>query len=219
MNERQISAAPTGKTEAAIRHHSTFARHVLRRVAAISMAIVLAACSTDNTPFEGIFGEGTAPPSCPDVRILAAATTMTQFAGDGGQDLTDIVAEARLAEFDANCIQDVDPETGIGMVTVEISPGIEAARGPANRDGTATFPYFVSITDTERNILNKQVFNVTVVFERNAFRVRSFDRPVSLNIPIKPPVTGASYIVYLGLQLTEGDIEYNTRVGPALLGS
>lgn len=218
MNDPRIPTASTSNSDAAGAQFRT-PRRTAGRIAAFGAALLLVACSTDNTPFEGMFGEGSAPPSCPDVRILAAATTLTQFADDGGRDLTDIVAEARLDEFQANCIQDVDPETGVGTVTVEVSPGIEAARGPANRDGTATFPYFVSITDAERNILNKQVFRMTVAFERNSFRQKSFDIPVSLNIPIKPPLSGSSYIVYLGMQLTEQDIDYNNRVGPALLGS
>lgn len=189
------------------------------RRAFITLAVLtLAGCSTAGTPFEGMFSDPT-PPSCPDVRILGGASTQTQFAAGGGQDLTDITAEARFTSFNANCIEDIDPDTGIGTITVELNARFDVVRGPANSTGTATFPYFVTVTDREQNVINKNVFNMNVGFQRNAFRVKALDDTVALVIPIRGERKGADFIVYLGLQLTELDLEYNRRIGPALLGS
>lgn len=181
-----------------------------------ALALVVGACSTYGTPLEGIFGEAT-PPSCPDVRILSKAVSKTNFVDTSGRDLTDIDAEARLADFQALCLEDIDGETGVGNVTVELTTAFQAVKGPANRTGSSSFSYFVTLIDEEQNILSKNVFDVGVGFEGNTFRKIVFDEPVILKIPIKPPLRGAMFSVYIGMQLSEEDLRYNERVGQTLL--
>lgn len=176
----------------------------------------VAACSTSGTPFEGMFGD-VLPPSCPDVRILAQAVSNTQFVEGAGRDLTDINAEARLADFQALCQEETDDETGIGTVTVELTTAFVAVRGPANQTRDASFPYFVSLIDEEQNVISKNVFDVVIDFQGNAFRTTVFDEPVVLRIPIRPPLRGSMFSIYLGMQLTEEDLRYNDRIGPTLL--
>lgn len=180
------------------------------------MVVMLSACSTYGTPLEGMFGEST-PPSCPDVRILAKAVSKTKFIDTSGRDVTDIDSEARLADFQALCVEDIDKDTGVGNVTVELTTAFQAARGPANTSGKAQFPYFVSLIDEERNIISKNVFEVAIGFERNAFKTTVFDEPVVLKIPISPPQRGSMFSIYIGMQLTEDDLQYNERIGASLL--
>lgn len=185
---------------------------------AVCASLLLAACSTDGTPFEGMFGDPPLPPRCPKVRVLQEAAGVTQFIDGPGRDLTDVVAEARIADFQARCLYDVDDETGEGEVAVEIRVGIEAARGPADSDGRAEFPYFVSIADEDRNVLTKSVFRMPFRFTANAFRLVKFDEPLLLRIPIEPPQRGDRYLIYIGLQLTREEYEYNKNNMPSLLG-
>lgn len=179
--------------------------------------LMVAACSTDGGPFEGMFGDPPLPPKCPSVRILQEAASVTVFTDGPGRDLTDVIAEGKIEDFFARCLYDVDDETGEGEVAVELSVTIEAARGPANTEGEAVFPYFVSITDKDRTVLNKSVFGLDVRFAKNAFRVLRQDEPILLRIPLSPPQKGDQFSIYIGLQLTPEQLEYNKRNLPALL--
>jgi len=149
------------------------------------------------------------PPPCPTVSILGNAERVTQFSPGPGRDLIDITAEAKIHDFQARCIYDVDDETGIGQVHVELSVGISAARGAANTNGSAEIPYFVSVTGHDKAVMSKNIFTITALFEGNRYRVSAYDEPVVLSIPIKAPQTGLDFLIYIGFQLTPEQLEYN----------
>ena len=153
-----------------------------------------------------------APPPCPSVSILADSERITVFRQGIGQDLTDVDMEAQIDDFVANCIYDVDAETGIGQIDIELSLGVVVARGPANISGVAEVPYFVTLTTYEKELVSKGIFSIPVSFEGNRYRLSVFDEPVVLNIPIEPPKDGFNYRVYVGLQLTPEQLLYNQTV-------
>lgn len=187
------------------------------RLLAAILVLGLGACAGQN--LAGVFGGRTLPPDCPDVRILSDAATHTRFADGDGRDLTDIVAEARLDGFQANCREKIDARTKSREVTLELAAIFDVIRGPASTGNAATFQYFVAITDLDRNVLGKEVFDLPVSFERNSFRSTVQDTSVVLLIPMAPSDSGSSYLVYLGLQLSDRDLDHNRKIGPALLGS
>jgi len=190
----------------------------LSAVAALCAVLLVGACDTEGTPLEGMFGDAPLPPKCPTVKILREAIRVTQFKDDVGRDLTDVTGEARIADFSARCLYSVDDETGKGEVGVELTVAMEVARGPANDAGIADFPYFVSITDKQKNILTKRVVPFHVQFKKNAFQLALIDQPLLLRIPIKPPTKGDAFLIYIGLQLTPEQLDYNAKNSPALLG-
>ncbi|NQV45742.1 MAG: hypothetical protein HQ501_12595, partial [Rhodospirillales bacterium] len=103
----------------------------------ILMGLMTSACGMT----DGIFAPPPPPPPCPSVSILGNAERVTQFRTGPGRDLTDITVEARIDDFIARCIYDVDEDTGVGQVHVELSLGVTAARGAANEKGFAEIPY------------------------------------------------------------------------------
>lgn len=186
-----------------MRYHIPFSR--LKSIfVPVAMGLILTACEIVDDVFEA-----PPPPPCPTVSVLANGERVTQFSEGPGRDLIDISAEARIDDFLARCIYDVDEETGVGQVHVELSLAITADRGAANTSGIAEIPYFVSITDLNKAVLSKSNFRIIAVFEGNRYRVSAFDEPVILSMPIEPPLTGRDYLIYVGFQLTPEQLEYN----------
>lgn len=154
-----------------------------------------------------------APPPCPSVSILADAERLTVFRSGPGRDPTDVDTEVQIDDFVARCIYDVDEETGIGRIDIEFSLGIAAARGPANTSGVSDIPYFLAVTTLDKQLINKGVFSMLLSFEGNRYRLTAYDRPVILTIPIEPPNDGYDYRIYVGLQLTPDQLDYNRLLG------
>lgn len=175
-----------------------------RVIAVVLMGLTGTACGV----VTGVFDKPI-PPSCPSVSILSNAERVTIFRPGPGRDLIDITAEARIDDFIARCLYDVDEETGIGRVNVELSLGMTAARGAANVDGVAEFDYFVTLMKLDKTILTKNTFTVFAPFKGNRFRLSAYDEPVILTIPIEPPQTGQDFLIYVGFQLTPDQLQYN----------
>ena len=94
-----------------------------------------------------------------------------------------------------------------------MAPVMVAIRGPANHDREAQFDYFVSVVDSERDVLNKQIFGVTVKFPGNLTRVSLTDNdpPVTVDIPLAAGRDATDYQIFVGFQLTPDELEYNRR--------
>ena len=172
------------------------------RAAAI-LLLAVAACT--------VFQEEEPPPSCPRISILGDAATLTKFRPGPGRDLTDVLYEGVVSGVTGSCAYANDGKRANRALSMKVALVIEAARGPANRDGRAAFPYFVGITDSSRNVLNKQRFNVTAVFPGNRARLVVTDNPVALEIPVKAGQSGQDFEIFVGFQLSRAELEYNRR--------
>lgn len=193
--------------------NSIFHKRILVRTSLFGIALLgVAACgSLDNAnPF--VSAEDELPPPCPSVSILAHAERLTIFRPGDGRDLIDIDSEAQIEDFIANCIYDVDSETGVGHIDIELSLGVIVSRGPANTSQAADIPYFVTITTHDKKLLSKGSFIIPVGFAGNRYKVSLFDEPVVMTIPIEPPKIGYDFRVYVGFQLTREQLVYNQTV-------
>lgn len=148
------------------------------------------------------------PPPCPRVSILGEAANLTHFAQGPGQDLTDVDYEAAVTDVRSECRALGEDQRA---VVVALAPVISATRGPANTDRSARFEYFVSVTDGDRNILNVVRFPVSVAFTGNRTRVTVVDDdpPVTVDLPDRAGTSPAAYQIFVGLQLTPQELEYN----------
>jgi hypothetical protein len=176
--------------------------------------IGLTACGSVNDINPFVSAEDELPPPCPSVSILANAERITIFRAGDGQDLIDIDTEAQIDDFVANCIYDVDDETGYGQIDIELNLGVTASRGPANTSKIADLPYFVTITTVGKQLLSKGNFIIPIGFEGNRYKVSTYDEPVLMTIPIEPPKIGYDFRIYLGFQLTPKQLEYNLTAPP-----
>jgi hypothetical protein len=158
-----------------------------------------------------MFQEEEPPPPCPRISILGAAATLSKFRPGPGRDLIDVLYEGVLTNVTGSCAYADGGKRANRTLSMEVALVVTAARGPANRDGRATFPYFVGITDSSRNVLNKQRFSVTVTFPGNRNRLVITDNPVTLEIPVKAGQGGQDFQIFVGFQLSREELEYNRR--------
>ncbi len=123
--------------------------------------LALVGCETSDLPFVDkpiILG-------CPNFFVLEDAATLTQFRDGPGRDITDILVNAEMGEIRLGCLSKVDNDTNSGTLELDLSPIILAEMGAANVDSNAILPYFVIITDPDKNILYREELDMNISFE------------------------------------------------------
>jgi hypothetical protein len=184
----------------------------LARAATLTGVLLLAGCSGYGTVYDKFFGDNLPPPACPEVWVLADGVALIKFRPGDGRDLTDVIFSGEILGVDATCAYERDRETLVGSVTVEVAVNVRAERGPADRKRHAALPYFVSLIDAERKLVQKHRFEIAVEFPGNLTRVRvRDDPPVTLTIPLKADQRGDLFQVYVGFQLTKDELEFSRK--------
>ena len=146
-------------------------------------------------------GDDGRPPPCPEVVNVTGAMNLVRF-NDRGRDLTDIVFEAQIRDTALICVYDE------GAIESDMRLTIEAMRGPANPERLARFAYFVAIATRDKEILAREEFPLEVPFPGNQTRIAAVEE-ISQRIPLKRDENGNDYIIYVGLALRPGELEYN----------
>ena len=155
----------------------------------VALAFVgLAACSSDDEVYN----------PCPRIVVVKDAQTQVRFIGDG-RDLTDVAFEARIDGNGIACEYD-DAE-----IEVEMQVRLEVARGPAAPREGADVSYFVAVARSDRAILAREEFGLSLDMPGNNTRVVALD-DVSPTIPLRAGETGADYLIYLGLSLSDDEL-------------
>lgn len=145
-----------------------------------------------------------APGPCPPIVAVDDASSMTRFT-PGGTDLTDVLFEVGVDDVRYGCEYD-----GKQAINLDATVVLIGSRGPANTTGTADFSYFIAVATTDRQILARQDFPVSIPFRGNLTRVRLTDS-VQMRIPLQEGQTGANYRIFIGLDITEEELSYNRR--------
>lgn len=163
----------------------------LRRLGgAVVLTIVAAGCASDE-----------APPPCPQIVVVKDAARQVRFVGDG-RDLTDVVFEARIDGAGVACEYDDN------VIEVDMRVRLEAVRGPAAAEDLAKLSYFVAIARLDQTVLAHEEFDSTVPLPGNQTRA-AVEEEVSPRIPIDFQETGNNYRIYIGLALSEEELQYN----------
>jgi hypothetical protein len=142
------------------------------------------------------------PGPCPVATQVSDAARLTRFT-EGSGDLSDVQFEVAIENVAYAC--EYDGDEAVDMV---VTVTLVALEGPANVQGTADFHYFVAVATSDRQILAREDFPVSAPFEGNLTRVR-ITETIEPRIPLRPNETGANYRVFVGLAVTEAELEYN----------
>ena len=177
----------------------------LRTAAAAALgALALAGCSTFEKPV--------APPPCPRFATVTDAGTLTRFVGNG-RDLTDVDFAAAIGQIQGECSY-----ATAGRVTMTLHVPFIAERGPGNKDGKASFDYFVAVATTANEVPEggRVAFSLAIPFHDQQTRNGGTEEIEQL-IPLKPGDSGSNYIVYVGFALSEAELAYNRQTPSAPL--
>ena len=166
-----------------------------RPAGAIVLALALSGC--------GMFGSSERTPPCPKVFLANEISTLTRFRPGGGRDITDVAFQVDLAGYSGSCKYEKT------KLTVTLDVNFAVARGPAGGP-TADFEYFVAIPKLYPSDAAKREFDVAFRFPQNAGRGQ-FQDEVEIDVPLASRNTGPSNEIYVGLQLTPEELEYNRK--------
>ncbi len=167
------------------------------RAGALGASLALASCGVagSNDPLPQSSG-------CPTGLVLADASEATDFRDGPGRDLSDVVAQVRIADIAVACSHDRQG------VRVDLQVAIGAERGPANRAGRHEAGYFVALVDPDGNVLRRDSFRVAFVWPENRMRVGVVE-------DLEPRLANVSrdrapgYRIWVGLQLSEEQLARN----------
>ena len=166
------------------------------------VAVALAAC-------DRIATSGLPPASCPRVTILQDGADLTRFREGAGQDLSVMVADARIQGLNASC----DYGQRGTVVNVSLTVQFQVERGPAAR-GPVSLPWFVIVTNADdESVVQRRAYEMGVTFRPNVTRTSTTSPPVRMTFPIRDGRRATDYNVRIAFQLTEQELEYNRRRG------
>lgn len=164
----------------------------VNKSAAILLPLFLWACSGDD--------EAALP--CPRIVVVQDAAKQVKFDGPG-RDLTDVIFEARIGGSGIECDYDDD------AIEVEIQVRVEAARGPAAKSEQVDISYFVAIARrSDQSVVARESFVMTIPLEGNRTRMAAVE-DLTPRIPLRGEETGAMYRIYVGLELSPEEMQYN----------
>ena len=170
---------------------------------------------------------------CPGVGVIKDAATVTKFLPGAGRSEKDLLYYGEITDARVSCVHDLrryavpqavlaglsDDESlppVVGYMKLEMKVTMRMRTGSSAPIGRHTLRYFVSITDDERrNVLNKEVFDLTVNLPRNPLRLTLTDKPIELQIPLRQGQSGKEYEIFVGFQLSGVDLEYNRSGAPS----
>ncbi len=164
------------------------------RLAAACSALLLAGCGGSADKF---------PPPCPSLALLPDAADLSRFTARG-QDVTDMVVNARMIAVPASCSTG---ETS-RQVNAKIQVSMTLTRGPALAGRTVTVPYLVTVTDGNA-VIDQKDYSVTTTFPPNVDSTTVADAEIPMIFPVTPQKSAAAYAIYVSFRLTPQELAYN----------
>ena len=146
------------------------------------------------------------PPPCPPVRVDSTTGTLTKFREGAGNDLSGVEYQVKIVGFQGECIFDK------GEVEVVLDVDFEITSGPAAQAGPVSFYYFAAIPQLFPEPSGKKIFEVQRRLAGGAAApVALRESNIRIQIPLEEAQPAASFDVYLGLQLSDAQLEFNRR--------
>lgn len=171
-------------------------RRLLQSCAIAAIIPLLSAC--------GAFGSKNPPPRCPEVLLLKDANSVTYFKPGSGRYITDVLAMIDIVDFKGEC--KYNRKRTKADITLSVS--FDVRRGPADRSRAVDFRYFVAIPKFHPAPQGKSIFPLQAKFRGNQTRLNLIDE-IQLEIPLPPRPKIDEYSIYMGIQLTPQQLEYN----------
>ena len=148
------------------------------------------------------------PEKCPQLKILGDLSQITQFANPKSPLDGTMIAKATFSGIDASC--QVTPNA----VTLDIALDFDGTLGPVGVSSSGkgeanyTYPYFLSVVTPEGQIMSKDVFALTMVYEPGVPTLHKQDR-LRQTIPLAQGQLANQFQIVVGFQLNADELSYN----------
>lgn len=149
------------------------------------------------------------PAPCPNIVVLQDAARLVEFAGE--ERIEDVAWTAEIEDVSLACRYVADKP-----IDAEVSIRLAFGRGPKATTDEKQYAYWVAVTRTDREVIEKKEFVVPVEFGGDDTVKRVRHEIEEIVIPRKGEQTsGTNFEVVVGLVLTPQQAVYN-RSGNSL---
>lgn len=149
------------------------------------------------------------PGVCPNAVVLADAARLVEF--DGSQAIEDVAYTAEIEKVDLECRYYEDKP-----IDASLKVKIAFGRGPKGGAREHSFRYFVAVTRTNLEVIEKREYTLPVKFDDDR-NVASVEEKIGeIVIPrANETVSGTNFEIIVGLSLTADQVIFN-RSGKSL---
>ncbi|MCQ8186380.1 hypothetical protein [Parvularcula maris] len=150
------------------------------------------------------------PAPCPNIFVLDLASRFVEFGGEDPS-LEAVKFSGEIDDVQTSCRYYADVP-----IRADVDLALSVGRADASAAETINIPFFVAVMRTNRDVIEKEVFEVPVTF-RAGERVVSLERSIDeIVIPRRGENTsGTNFEISIGFQLTEAQYRFN-RSGKSL---
>lgn len=175
----------------------------LSAVSLIAATLVLSGCAGVRDSFRE---PAPNPGPCPNALALYDAHRIVEINGDTPLfenvgftgEVINVVSACRYTDRDSSPIE------------MEMAMRLAFGRGPAAAGDTHTYDLFVAVTRTDRVVIHRETFPITVQFEPGEDRVEIIEEFSDIRIPrVSATTSGSNFEVIVGFELTEEQLEFN----------
>ncbi len=143
------------------------------------------------------------PGPCPEAFALYEASRLVEF--KGAEAYANVGFTAEIEKVRSLCRYFDDKP-----INADLSLDIAFGRGPAASGQTATYEYFVAVTRKDIEVIEKQVFPITVTFPQGINIVEVTEDIGEIIIPrANENTSGANFEIIVGFELTPEQIAFN----------
>jgi len=150
-----------------------------------------------------IAGQG----ECPTVKGMADLISLSQFSDPAIPTPDKLVSVTKLDKMTATC------DVATNSVTVELALDFSGTLGPIgvkdlNGQANYTYPYFLSVVSPDGQIMSKDVFALSMVYENGQINYHRQDTLRQV-IPLLSGQEANKFQIIIGFQLSESELAYN----------
>ncbi len=206
-------------------------RKFVRFALLATTTLALGACTADNNPFQNVqlpawmqakkatSDSGVnrnlispATSDCPRVSALPELSRVTQFADESNPVSETVLSNTVLTKLDSSCI------TTESAINLDIVLNFTSSLGTAglsqnSAQSSYSHAYFLAVVDPQGQIIAKDVFALSPVFQSGQKEVFSTER-LQQTIPLSSKTPANQYQVMVGFQLSEAELAHNRSIQP-----
>lgn len=145
--------------------------------------------------------------TCPGVSVREDLRHLTEYVDDAKPSEATTVSEITIFGVQNTCR--VERENLVMQIDITLNgkTGPKGRMQPGDKPSFA-YPYFVAVTDSQGNVLSKEIFAASLAYGANQTEVNQTES-IFQNMPFPDSASGETYNVIIGFQLTPEQLANN----------